>query len=338
MAPFKVGNNHGAVCATPLKTTLQHQHDEDMVKTVKKSKKKAKHPEVVAQQIIKRPAPYSEPELCTTNDDFQDRLPVVANPATPRKKTRITVADVHDICHAQTIHLTGMIGRLEDKLDQLLESNFAPAGGTTAPVDSSAVKAAPKEKKEKLPPVSYALFTKHARPSAVKLIEDSGHKASMAMGWPNSMMNNMQNIAAFPPSTLAYMPWFPQMAQMGQLGMAYPGMGAIPAVAAGGATGPVLGGSDDAQRKRRERDETNMKWASLDALAPPASCEPAHPRRARPRYRAFITPLPPFPAPTPRAMAKPELTELSSAAPACSDPGWQPITVTSFGAYQTRGT
>ena len=179
MAPFKVGNNHGAVCATPLKTTVQHQHDEDMVKTVKKSKKKAKHPEVVAQQIIKRPAPYSEPELCTTDDDFQDRLPVVANPATPRKKTRITVADVHDICHAQTIHLTGMIGRLEDKLDQLLESNFAPAGGTTAPVDSSAVKAAPKEKKEKLPPVSYALFTKHARPSAVKLIEDSGHKASM---------------------------------------------------------------------------------------------------------------------------------------------------------------
>lgn len=166
----------------------------------------------------------------------------------------------------------------------------------------------------------------------------SGGGQQVAMGWPNSMMNNMQNMAAFPPSTLAYMPWFPQMAQMGQLGMAYPGMGAIPAVAAGGATGPVLGGSDDAQRKRRERDETNMKWASLDALAPPASCEPAHPHRAGPRYRAFITPLPHFPAPTPRAMAKPELTELSSAAPACSDPGWQPITVTSFGAYQTRGT
>jgi len=176
MAPFKVGNKSGAVSvlATPLKATPRYQHDEDMAKTVKKSKKKAHHPEVVAQEIIRRPAPNSEPGYATDDDDdFQDRLPVVAKPA---KKARVTVADVHEICRDQTIYI---LGRLEDKLNQLLERNFGPAGVTTAPMDSSAVKAAPKEKKEKLPPVSYALFTKHARPSAVKLIEDSGHKASM---------------------------------------------------------------------------------------------------------------------------------------------------------------
>jgi len=94
-----------------------------------------------------------------------------------------------------------------------------------------------------------------------------GHPGGPPMGY-NMMPNMIPQGMQMQGNALAYMPWFPQMAPMGQMGMQGYGMGGIPGMPI---PGGELGGTDDAQRKRRERDETNMKWASLDSLAPPAS-------------------------------------------------------------------
>jgi hypothetical protein len=90
------------------------------------------------------------------------------------------------------------------------------------------------------------------------------------MGY-NMMPGMLPQGMQMPGNALAYMPWFPQMGQMGQMGMQGYGMGGMPGMPPGQADG-MQGGTDDAQRKRRERDETNMKWSSLDQLAPPATC------------------------------------------------------------------
>lgn len=105
-----------------------------------------------------------------------------------------------------------------------------------------------------------------------------GHPGGPPMGY-NMMPNMIPQGMQMQGNALAYMPWFPQMAPMGQMGMQGYGMGGIPGMPI---PGGELGGTDDAQRKRRERDETNMKWASLDSLAPPASCNspaPSNPQR-----------------------------------------------------------
>ena len=74
-----------------------------------------------------------------------------------------------------------------------------------------------------------------------------------------------------PPQSMMYLPMLPMMGggQPGMMPMGYhPGRDVGNGF--GGVGSPGRGGSsDDAQRKRKEREETNHKWMTLDSMAPP---------------------------------------------------------------------
>lgn len=75
-----------------------------------------------------------------------------------------------------------------------------------------------------------------------------------------------------PPQSLMYLPMLPMMGagQPGMMPMGYHPGGREMSGGFGGVASPGRGGSsDDAHRKRKEREETNNKWMTLDSIAPP---------------------------------------------------------------------